>query len=80
MTVTICIGSSCHIKGSREIIDKLNEIIALNRLNDKAQLAGSVCMDNCKQGVCVRVDEKLFSLKPEDVSSFFENEILGKVK
>ena len=75
MTVTICIGSSCHIKGSREIIDKLNELIALNRLNDKVQLAGSFCMDNCKQGVCVKVDEK-----PEDVSSFFENEILGKVK
>ena len=54
--------------------------ISLNRLNDKVQLAGSFCMDNCKQGVCVRVDEKLFSLKPEDVSSFFENEILGKVK
>ena len=80
MTVTICIGSSCHIKGSREVVDKLNELISLNRLNDKVELEGSFCMDHCKEGVCVKVDGKLFSVKPDDVQSFFEGEILNKAK
>lgn len=80
MTVTICIGSSCHIKGSKQIIDKLSELIALHKLNDKVELAGSFCMDNCKEGVCIKVDEKLFSLKPAATESFFEKEIMSKVK
>ena len=28
MKVTVCIGSSCHIKGSRPVVEKLQELIA----------------------------------------------------
>ena len=46
MTITICIGSSCHLKGSRTIIQKLEELITERQLNDKIELNGSFCMAN----------------------------------
>ena len=34
MKVTICIGSSCHIKGSRQVVEKLQALVAEYRLCD----------------------------------------------
>ena len=44
MKVTVCIGSSCHIKGSRPVVEQLQELIARENLNDKIELVGSFCM------------------------------------
>ena len=79
MKVTVCIGSSCHIKGSRSVVEQLQDLIARENLNDKIELAGTFCMGKCQQGVCVTVDEEFFSVSPETVSSFFEKEIKAKV-
>ena len=78
--VTICVGSSCHLKGSRHIIDSLKKLIADNGLEDKVDLAGTFCMGKCEQGVCVTVDGALFSVSPETVEGFFKDEILSKLK
>ncbi len=79
MNITICIGSSCHLKGSRDIVEKLQELIASNRLNDKVSLSGTFCMGDCQNGVCVKVDEQKFSVLPDTVTAFFEGEIKNKV-
>lgn len=79
MRVTICIGSACHLKGSREIIEKLQNLVASHHLDGKVDLNGSFCSGNCVNGVCVTVGEELFSLKPEDTESFFAKEILGRL-
>ena len=79
MKVTVCIGSSCHIKGSRPVVEQLQELIARENLNDKIELVGSFCMGKCQQGVCVTVDGEFFSVSPETVSSFFEKEIEARV-
>ena len=75
MTITICIGSSCHLKGSRTIIQKLEELITEHQLNDKIELNGSFCMGECSNGVCVKINDELFSVSPETVNTFFENEV-----
>lgn len=79
MKVTVCIGSSCHIKGSRPVVEKLQELIAQENLNDKIELSGTFCMGKCQQGVCVTVDGAFFSVSPETVSSFFEKEMKARV-
>ena len=76
MKVTVCIGSSCHLKGSREIVEELQRLISVNNLADKVDLGGTFCMGNCMNGVSVTVNDKLYSLKPETILDFFENEIL----
>jgi NADH:ubiquinone oxidoreductase 24 kD subunit len=79
MKVTICIGSSCHLKGSRQIVEQMQSLIANNKLQDKVELAGTFCMGNCTEGVCVMVDEQTFSLRPENTASFFETEVMGRL-
>ena len=79
MKVTVCIGSSCHIKGSRQVVEQLQYLISKNGLKEKVSLNGTFCMGKCQQGVCVSVDEKFFSVSPETVGEFFEKEIKAKL-
>ena len=79
MKVTVCIGSSCHIKGSHHVVEQLQSLIAENNLGEKVSLNGTFCLGNCQQGVCVTVDEAFHSVTPETVDDFFANEILAKV-
>ena len=79
MKVTVCIGSSCHIKGSRQVVEQLQKLISENNLSDKVDLGGTFCLGNCQQGVCVMVDDAFHSVSPETASEFFTNEILAKV-
>ena len=79
MKVTVCIGSSCHIKGSRQVVEYLQNAINENGLDDQVKLNGTFCMGKCQQGVCVTVDEEFFSVTPDTVADFFENNIKAKV-
>ena len=79
MKITVCIGSSCHIKGSRQVVEQLQYLISENHLSDKVELGGTFCMGKCQQGVCVSVDDSFHSVTPETVESFFEKEVLAKV-
>ncbi|MBR6705858.1 MAG: (2Fe-2S) ferredoxin domain-containing protein [Clostridia bacterium] len=79
MKITVCIGSSCHIKGSRTVVEQLQELIAKGGLSDKIELSGSFCMGKCRQGVCVTVDGEFYSVSPESVPSFFESAVLAHI-
>ena len=78
MKVTICIGSSCHLKGSRQVVEQLQELIANENLGDKVELSGTFCMGKCQQGVCVTVDDDFFSVTPEIATEFFDKEIKAR--
>ena len=80
MVITICIGSSCHLKGSRSIIQGLEKKIRQNELCSQIELNGSFCTGECEKGVCVKIDDELFSVSPETVDTFFENEVLRRVR
>ncbi len=79
MKITVCIGSSCHIKGSRQVVEQLQQLIAEHSLKDVVELTGTFCMDRCQQGVCVKVDDKFCSVSPETVGAFFKSEVLSKL-
>ena len=79
MKITICIGSSCHLKGSRQVVEQLQYLIAENNLTDKVELGGTFCMDKCQQGVCVSVDGEFHSVTPDTVADFFEKEVKAKL-
>ena len=79
LKITVCIGSSCHIKGSRQVVEQLQNLIAENGLGDKVDLGGTFCMGKCQQGVCVSVNDVHYSVTPESVDEFFANEVLAKV-
>ena len=80
MKITVCIGSSCHIKGSRQVVEQLQYLISENKLSDKVELGGTFCMGKCQQGVCVTVDDNFYSVTPDNVNEFFNENVLEKVK
>ncbi len=79
MKVTVCIGSSCHIKGSRQVVEQLQYLINKNNLGDKVELAGTFCMGKCQHGVCVTIGNSEYSVSPDTVEDFFNENILKKV-
>ena len=79
MKVVVCIGSSCHIKGSRQVVEQLQFLISKHNLGDKVELGGTFCMGNCQKGVCVKVNDNFHSVSPETVEEFFNNEVLAKL-
>lgn len=79
MKVTVCIGSSCHIKGSRQVVEELQRLIAEYKLGDKIELSGTFCMGNCQNGVCVTVDDAFFPVSPDSTEKFFMDNILAKI-
>ena len=79
MKVTVCIGCYCHLKGSRTVAERLRERIAAEKLEDKIDLAGTFCMGNCRDDVSVSIGDEVFSVSPETVDSFFENEVLPRL-
>lgn len=80
MKVIICIGSSCHLKGSRQVVEKLQALVKEIHLEDKVELGGTFCMGDCVNGVNVTVDGEKHSVSPDTTEEFFQKEILAKVQ
>ena len=78
MKIVVCIGSSCYIKGSRQVVTGLQKLIEANNLGDRVDLGGTFCMGQCQKGVCVMVDDTFHSVTPETVEAFFNEHVKGK--
>ena len=61
MIVTVCVGSSCHVKGARDIIARFNDFLTSEGLADKVELKGTFCMERCGEGINWKIDEETFS-------------------
>ena len=80
MKVTVCIGSSCHLKGSRQVVEELRRLIGEEGLEDQVEIAGTFCLGQCQRGVCVTIDdERVYSVSPDTVEEFFRTEIQEKL-
>ena len=79
MKITVCIGSSCHIKGSRQVVEQIQELIREKNVGDRVELAGTFCMGECQKGVCVTLDGEFYSVSPDTVNDFFAQNVLAKL-
>ena len=79
MKIMICVGSTCHLCGSKKVVTRFQELVSENKLEDKVELAGKFCMGKCGEGVSVMIDENIFSVKPEEVDDFVRREVLEKL-
>lgn len=77
ITVTICVGSSCHIKGARKLIESFQTLLKENKLENKVELKGSFCMERCGEGVNWQInDEPLTSTDVEDAVAVFRQKVV----
>ena len=81
LDIKVCVGSSCHIKGSQTIVQMLQDAIEEHHLEDKITLSGSFCTGNCNRvGVTIIVDDKTFTgIIPESFNEFFRVNVLSRV-
>ncbi len=82
MIVQVCIGSSCHLKGSREIVELMKAAIEEHSLQDEITLAGSFCIGKCNRvGVTVQVDDDVYTgITKESFNEFFNDKILSVIQ
>jgi len=81
LQIYICVGSSCHLKGSYQIIKIFEELIKEYKLEDKAELKASFCLGRCTKGVSVKVgDEFLEGLTVSNAKEMFEEHIVRRLE
>ena len=79
MKILICVGSTCHLCGSKRVVTRFQELVEENNLQDKVELAGKFCMGKCGEKVNLTIDEENFSVTPDEVDEFFKREVLAKL-
>ncbi len=80
MILKVCVGSSCHLKGSYDVIEKFKELIKRYDVEDKIELQASFCLGHCSEGVTVKADERfILNVNADNAEEIFTNEILSSV-
>ena len=79
MKIKVCIGSSCHVKGSRQVLEQFHRMIAEKGLEGTVELGSSFCLGNCQSAVSITVDEEVCSVSPETAEEFFESRIMPMI-
>ena len=79
--VQICVGSSCHLKGSATIVEMLQNAIAEHHVEDEVVLTGSFCIGKCNRvGVTVQVNDDVHvGITKENFREFFKTNILDAI-
>ena len=81
MEITVCVGSSCHIKGSHSFIDYLQKTIAEHQLEKQIVLKASFCIGFCSEGINIKVnDERIVVGGLDDLKSLFNSRLLDEAK
>ena len=82
MDIQICVGSSCHIKGSPEIVALLQEAVANYELEDYITLSGSFCTGQCNRvGVTVQVNDETYTgITKDNFKEFFQEKVLAVIE
>ena len=81
MIIKICVGSSCHLKGSEEVVGLFQDAIKTHKLEQEITLTGSFCMGVCNgEGVSVSVDDVVYpGISKENFKGFFDEKVLGAI-
>ncbi len=82
MIIQVCVGSSCHLKGSPDIVELLQKAVEEYRLEDEVTLAGSFCIGKCNRiGVTIQVDDDIHvGITKESFKEFLREHVLDKLE
>jgi NADH:ubiquinone oxidoreductase subunit E len=76
----VCIGSSCHIKGSFNVIQTFQQLIEEKSLHEKINFKSGFCMKQCSNtGVAVSVDGAIHQVSPDKAGEFFTTQVISKI-
>lgn len=79
VTVQVCVGSSCFLRGAPDVI-KAFEAAIEKHAPRQVELKGTFCQELCTKGVTVRINEKVFTaVAPEDVPELFRDQVIPMI-
>ncbi len=79
LDLNVCIGSSCHLKGSYNVIQAFTQLIEEEQLHDKIEMKAQFCMKQCQNGVSVCMGDEVFSVVPETAREFFREHVMTRL-
>jgi NADH:ubiquinone oxidoreductase subunit E len=80
LEINICVGSSCHLKGSYNVIQEFQQIIEEKKLHEQVSIKATFCMKQCRNhGVSVRLGENSYSLLSGTCREFFEDSVAPRL-
>lgn len=80
MNIYICVGSSCHLKGSYDIIQLMKEAVTVHHLEEKVNLSAAFCLGHCTDGVSVKINEDIIcGVSKENFNEFFHHHVLANL-
>lgn len=80
LVIHVCIGSACHLKGAYNIIDRLQQLIVDNRVEDQVTVKAAFCLGECSKAVSVRVgDGEVTSVHLDNLELFFRQQVLSEI-
>lgn len=82
MIIQICVGSSCHLKGSEKLVELFQKAIEERKLDNDITLAGSFCTGQCNRiGVTITVNDDVYTgITPETFESFFNDKVMPVIE
>ena len=76
MRISVCVGSSCHLKGSYDVILGFQKLISEYDVGDKVDLEASFCLGHCAEGVTIKIDDEIITgLTGQNVRKVFEERV-----
>lgn len=80
MDILVCIGSSCHVRGSYEIMNSLKSMIIEKNLHNQVDVKAAFCLGYCKEGVTIKVDDQLVTgVTKDNLPEVFNEYVVKKV-
>ena len=82
LVVQICVGSSCYLKGSQQIVELMQKAVEERQLDGEVVLVGSFCIGKCnRDGVTVQVNDDVHvGVTPQNFKEFFNENILKAIE
>jgi NADH:ubiquinone oxidoreductase subunit E len=75
--IIICVGSSCHLKGSEKIIEIFKQEIEKNQLKE-VKISGSFCQGNCTEGVNIEINgQQIAAVTEDNARKIFKRHLLA---
>ena len=79
MKVLVCIGSSCHKKGSYRVQERLKELVEENGLSNEVTFGSAFCLGHCRDGITISIDEEIITgVGMGNVDDVFQQFILNR--
>jgi NADH:ubiquinone oxidoreductase subunit E len=80
LNIRVCVGSACFLRGADNVIVEIEQLIRHYMLDDLVAFKGYFCMDNCNEGVTMKIGDKVFKgVSSEEVTDLFEREVFSAI-